>query len=445
MAKNELILGEPRVGWFVDGDASTDHLAVMLRDTGTAIELVLPLKRMFSKDEPYSRWWSSGVHFGDDPDRTEHSYKPPRVLMVEDSQGSVVLVGCRSAGSSSRMSVGQGHIVANFAVLGGSHLRYEKVNGLRTEIPALAAWTRMSSMEISTTISRNNRVQSVQMTLTSAEPVPLARPLNLVMRSSWHTERPTGGFVAYEGVQLETLVDRPRSWSDHLAVHTAILELVSIAGWKPFGIEDGTVHRADDPLRSLAGGVLHERWLPVATHRLPEHRPWKKDPSFLFPYSEIGPRGVARWLKLRRTYGQVVKSMINILRSSSPWGESSVVQSGIALEALGYLIDVNKNAGANLNRRKQMNFKPGLRVILADMKTHPLEDVDGWIERADAAYMSAKHLDRTAPDSLEVLNTLRENLLVLRFWVALELGAKPKSLMAGLKTDRLGNEFVPLE
>lgn len=154
---------------------------------------------------------------------------------------------------------------------------------------------------------------------------------------------------------------------------------------------------------------------------------------------------MARWLKLRRAYGQVVKSMINILRSSSPWGDSSVVQSGIALEALGYLIDVNKNDGTSLNRRKQMNFKPGLRVILADMKIHPLVDVDDWIERADAAYMSAKHPDRAALDSLEVLNTLRENLLVLRFWVALELGAKPKSLMAGLETDRLGSEFVPVE
>ncbi|GAA2114610.1 hypothetical protein GCM10009824_11970 [Kocuria atrinae] len=122
-----------------------------------------------------------------------------------------------------------------------------------------------------------------------------------------------------------------------------------------------------------------------------------------------------------------------------------MVQSGIALEALGYLIDVNKNDGTSLNRRKQMNFKPGLRVILADMKIHPLVDVDDWIERADAAYMSAKHPDRAALDSLEVLNTLRENLLVLRFWVALELGAKPKSLMAGLETDRLGSEFVPVE
>ena len=36
-----------------------------------------------------------------------------------------------------------------------------------------------------------------------------------------------------------------------------------------------------------------------------------------------------------------------------------------------------------------MNFKPGLRVILADMKVKPFSDVEGWIDRADEA--SSRH------------------------------------------------------
>ncbi|MDR7085104.1 hypothetical protein J2X01_004424 [Arthrobacter ginsengisoli] len=94
-----------------------------------------------------------------------------------------------------------------------------------------------------------------------------------------------------------------------------------------------------------------------------------------------------------------------------------MAQGGIALEALGYLIDIEKNGGANLNNRKQMNFKPGLRVILGDMKVKPFSDVEGWIDRADEAYMGAKHPDRPEPDFLVQINTLRENLLVLRFWI----------------------------
>ena len=137
--------------------------------------------------------------------------------------------------------------------------------------------------------------------------------------------------------------------------------------------------------------------------------------------------------------------MLNILRSDNKWGHPSLVQSGIALEALGYLIDVEKNGGANLNNRKQMNFKPGLRVILDDMSVKPFEDLEGWIKRADESYMGAKHPDRPEPDSLVQINTLRENLLILRFWIGLQVGAKPNSLVEGLRLDPLADEFVLLE
>ena len=445
MANNELTLGEPRLGWLVDGNPDTDHIAVMLRDTGTAIDLTVPLKGIYDKSDAYGRWWSPDVHFGDDPDRTKHSYKPPRVLLLQDSAGSVVLVGCRSTGSTSNFSVGQGHIVANYAVLGGSHLRYEKVNGLRTEIPAMAVWTRLSSMKIKIEPNEKNRVQSVQMTLTNAEPISLARPMNLVMRSSWRTKRPSGGFHVDEGVELETSVDKARTWDEHLQVHSAVLDLVSIAAWRPFGISATKVRRRDDPHRSLSGGDRGERWLTVATHRFPKHEGWAKDPHFLFPYEEVGSRGVSRWLRLRKTYGRAVGPLLNVLRSDNPWGHPSVVQSGIALEALGYLIDVEKNNGASLNGRGQMNFKPGLRVILDDMQVTPFADIEGWIKRADAAYMGAKHPDRSEPDSLVMLNTLRENLLILRFWIGLQLGVKPESLVDALARDALAHEFILAE
>ncbi|MEC5200561.1 hypothetical protein RCH21_002807 [Arthrobacter sp. PL16] len=441
MPENELTSGEPRLGWLVDGDPGTESGAVMLQDTGNTIDLTVPLRGMFDENDPYGRWWSSGVHFGDDPDRIKHSYKPPRVLLLEDARGSVVLVGCRSTGSTSNFDVGLGHIVANYAVLGGSHLRYEKVDGLRTEIPAMAAWTRLSSIKIKIESNEKNRIQSVQMTLANAEPIALARPMNLMMRSSWRTERPSGGFLAYEGVELETSVDRARPWEEHLQIHGAVLDLVSVAAWKSFGISSTKVRRIDDPHRNLAGGDMGERWLAVATYRLPKHDGWTKDPHFLFPYGEVANRGVSRWLRLRKKYGRVV-GPLNILRSDDPWGHPSVVQSGIALEALGYLIDVEKNNGASLNSRKQMNFKPGLRVILADMQVSPFADTEGWIERADAAYMGAKHPDRPEPDSLTMLNTLRENLLVLCFWIGLQLGVKPKSLVDALRMDALAQEFI---
>ena len=442
MASNELIRGEPRLGWFLDGNPDTDHIAVMLRDTGAAIELTIPLMEMLGGDDPYGRWWSTGILFMDDPDRSKYSYKPPRVLMMRDDYGPVVLVGCRSSGYRSSFVVGRGRIVANYAVLGGESLGYEEVRGMRTEMPALAAWTRLSGMEVSVESDGENRAKSVQMTLTSPQPVALARRMNLTMQPTWRTERPSGSFIATEGVKLETTVSKARSWDDHLQVHGALLDLVSIAAWRPFGYSVVEVPRADEKRGGGANPSAGASWLKVATHRLPKHEEWDKEPQFLFPYHEVAPRGVKRWLRLRSDYGRVVGPLLNILRSDEPWSHASLVQSGIALEVLGYLVDTIKNHGANLNNRSQMNFKVGLQVVLDDMETKPFSDTAGWIARASDAYMGAKHPDRAEPDSLDMLNALRENLLVLRFWIALQIGAKPKTLDDRVGTEPHTHEFV---
>jgi len=441
MTKNELIVGEPRLGWFIDGNEDTESISVMLRDTGTTIELTVPLQGMFGPNDPYDRWLSQGAVFDDDPDRSKHSYNPPKVLLMYDHAGEVALVGCRANGSKNNIRVGQGRIVANYAVLGGRSLKYEKINGLRVEMPALASWTRLSSMEVTVRRNELNRVKSVQMTLANAPEIKLARPLNLKLKSTWRTERPSGSFIAYEGVKVETHVAEPRGWDDHLHLHGAVLDLVSLAAWKPFGFSSVEVIRTDDPIVSADGSVLSDRWSPVATHRLPRHEPWTEEPRFLFPWSEVGPRGIARWLRVRADYYQAISPVLHVLRSDHMWSHASAVQSGIALEALGYLIDTNKNAGTHLNNRKQINFKPALKVILDDITDPPFVDTADWIARANDVYMGSKHPDHPQPDTLTMLNTLQDNMLIIRYWIAQQLGVTAKSLHRGLRTDPLAIEF----
>lgn len=444
MAENELVLGEPRLGWFIDGDASTPDIAVMLRDTGFAIELTIPLKGTFGLRGPYGRWWSGGINFGDDPDRSRHSYAPPSELLVEDVDGSVVLVGCRPLGSTSSFSAGRGRIVANFAVLGGRHLNYAKIHGIRTDIPALAAWTNLSNIRVGVKRNANGRAKSVEMNLSTAEPLKLSRNLNLCIRPNWHTKRSYKSFQAFETASLETSVAKPRTWSDHLQIHLGVADLVSIAAWQPFGFASTQAMRRDDPMRDGAGHDRGEKWSTVVSHRLPQHTDWKKEPRFLFPWEEVGPRGVSRWLKLRTSAGRVIGPLVNVLRSDDPWGHPSVVQSGIALESLGYYIDITKNNGANLNSRKQMNYNPGLQVILDDLGMEPFGDIAGWIKRSNECYMGSKHPDRPEPDSLVMLNTLRQNLIVLRCWIGRQLGVSVGALVDSLETDPLSTEFVPV-
>lgn len=441
MAKNELVVGEPRLGWFVDGNAETDSISVMLRDTGTTIELSVPLQGIFDLDGPYVRWWSRGIMYGDDPDRSKHSYRPPNTVHMYDHAGDVVLVGCRAAGWHNTLRAGQGRIVASYAVLGARSLKYDNINGLRTEVPALSAWTQLSSMEVDVSKNEFNRPQSVQMALTEGPELKLARSLNLTMKSTWRAENPHGRFFAYESVKLTTHVAQPRGWDDHLRLHGAVLDLVSLAAWRPFGFATVEAHRDDDPAMSDDNTVSNDSWPSVATHRLPRHEPWETEPRFLFPWEEIGPRGIERWLKLRKDYYEAIDPVINVLRSDQVWGHASVVQSGIALEALGYLIDTKKNAGGHLSNRKQISFRDALEVILDDLTEPPFSDTAGWIGRARKVYMGAKHPDTPEPDSLIMLNTHRENLLIIRYWIAQQLGATASSLHHRLPTDPLSSEF----
>jgi hypothetical protein len=128
---NELVPGEPRLGWvYLNGGSDARKVAAMLRDTGSSIELTLPLDEATRRDLPYSRWWSDGIMHMDDPDRTKHSYAPPRVLIFQDSFGEVALVGCRATSYQSNFAAGHGLVVSNFAVLGGRHFAYEEINGI---------------------------------------------------------------------------------------------------------------------------------------------------------------------------------------------------------------------------------------------------------------------------------------------------------------------------
>ena len=156
MAENSLPESQVRLGRLSDGNPDTPEVAVMLQNTGEEIILTIPTG---GPEDPYMRWFGRDIEFGDDPDRTKFSYRPPRVLIFDDYDGTVVLVGCRAAGMSSNLfaGVGRGRIVPNFAILDGRNSRYESVNGLRSEIPGLSQWAGLTSVKSTPTTDDDGR------------------------------------------------------------------------------------------------------------------------------------------------------------------------------------------------------------------------------------------------------------------------------------------------
>ena len=462
MADNELIVGEPRLGWLIDGNPKTPKAAVMLRDTGSVVELRIPLQGMLREDGPYARWWSSLTMHADDPEQTKYSYTPPRVMLFHDDRGVVVLVGCRASGARQTLDAGYGVIVANYAVLGGRSPKYDKINGMRSDIPAMAAWTGITSMVVKPNNDTEGLLESVQVELKRLAPIPVSRTLNLAIHPLWEARLPRTAFSARERIMLGTMVKDARSWEDHLMVHGAVWDLVSIAAWKPFSVARLEVCRSDDLSRNSRG--MTGRWSRVVTHRLPQYSDDKsRKPSFLFWYDNIGARGVKRWLRLREAYTDALDPFLSVLRSDEPWSDANVVQIGIVLEKLGYLIDIKKNEGAHLNGQDQLSFMKALQVILDDMPVTPFVDddtatddmpddessagntSDAWKANIRAAYMGLKHADRTLPDSLDLINALRKSILVVRFWIANQLGVHQNVLEDGRKSDPLSKRFIGID
>lgn len=462
MMDNELIVGEPRLGWLIDGNPKTPETAAMLRDTGSIIELRIPLQGMLREDGPYARWWSSLTMHADDPEQTKYSYTPPRVMLFHDDRGFVALVGCRASGARQARHAGYGVIVANYAVLDGRSSKYDKINGMRSDIPAMAAWTGISSMAVKPNNDAEGLLEAVQVELKRLPPVSISRTLNLVIHPLWDASQRHADFSTRERIMLETKVKDARSWEEYLMVHGAVWDLVSIAAWRPFTVTRLEVCRGDDSGNTLKG--MTERWRRVATHRLPQYGDDdSRKLSFLFWYDNIGARGVNRWLRLRKTYAAALDPFLSILRSDEPWSDANVVQIGIVLEKLGYLIDTNKNEGANRNGRNQLSFSDALQVILDDMSVKPFVDEnttsddmpddessagstsDAWKANIRAAYMGLKHADCELPDSLDLINALRKSILVVRFWVAHQLGVHENVLTEGRKYDPLSKPFIGID
>lgn len=445
MAENVLVEGKPRLGWFIEGNPVTPEIAVMLQDTGGQIVLTVPTKGMGGRRDPYDRWFMTGARFGDDPDRTKYSYEPPRVVMFVDNDGPVVLVGCRAIGGRSSLGAGLGLIVPNFAVLGGTSLAYDKINGMRSELPSLALWSGQRSVHTNSETDAEGRVQKVDVSLDSPPQIPLARAMNLTLRPTWRTSYPDniGTFAAHDVVQLVTTSKRARPWEDHLEGHAALRELLVLAAWRDFGFLRLAVNREDDPERVLSGDAVGPRWAEVVTHLLRKHEAWTRDPRFLFTFDDIGPAGVRRWLRLRSQFARAMQPLVATADQKDAFWETRMVQSGIALEALGYQIELD-HGGSSLDKKGQLTYMKALEAILNDMDYVPLDDVADWKQRSRDCYMSVKHPDSGLPDSLALTNTLRENLLVLRVWLASRLGCSKATLKSRIDLDPLSSEYVIL-
>ena len=365
-------------------------------------------------------------------------------MLLYDDNGSVVLIGCRATEWKRTLNAGRGVIVADFAVIGGESLDYGKINGMRTASPAYSQWMGGSSISVNRDVDQSDRLQSLTLSLKRVEDFQVSQRFSLSARWDWRVMPVLGGYDVRESLVFQTVVEDPREWSAHLNLHLDVLDLISIAAWKNCAFSEIYVNRRDDPEKALAGNILGVRWAEVMSRVLPGDDVSDCGKNFLFTYNDASSGVIDIWFQLKMDYGRALDYLLRILRSGHTWSPQSAVISSIALEQLGYLIEDHDNSRSHLDNRGQLHFKDALGVILDDMEAIPIgcDDVEGWKERCRNVYMGAKHADREEADHLTMLNTLRENLLVLRYWIAQRLGVSGDVLERNLARDPLKSGFV---
>ncbi|MDR2619559.1 MAG: hypothetical protein LBC29_00270 [Propionibacteriaceae bacterium] len=118
-------------------------------------------------------------------------------------------------------------------------------------------------------------------------------------------------------------------------------------------------------------------------------------------------------------------------------------RSSMALEHLGFHMAKLEKTGAHLNSRNQLkSFKAGLELIQTQLPPMLLPDWKQWIDEAIDCYLGTKHPDHPLPDYTVRANVWRQNVLVLRAWIAKYLGVDDENLLDRLQHDPLNQPYT---
>lgn len=368
-------------------------------------------------------------------------YQVPDVVWFADHSGHICLVGPHRSGSTLGSSAGvdQGSASFQFAVASGRQGRaYSRINGMRTHLQGLDEWIPLGAVSHERRPNADGGHRDV-ITLSAKPSVRVGRRLNASIQNwySFSVSPHPGGSEIDDRVHLLTDTSSARLWDEHLEVHDGLRQLLMVSGWQRYGFTDVEVQLRNDPETFLSGDIVGPRWAPVFTYAL--ERPIDASrSSFLFTFDDLGATGVGRWFSLRDRFGRGIGGMLHSVGRPGNALETTLSEAAAALEHIGHSI------GVESGERPGRALRTHLRRITSQVRTDLGFDLDDWVLRLADTYRRVKHPDHDDPDSLEMLNLLRESRLVFRVWVAERLGAKPSVVERNLRIDPMNRPFERL-
>lgn len=445
---NALEVGESRIGLMIDGLLETPPVAVKVERTEKRVEVTIPF--LDGHRDIYRYWFSTGIMFGDDPDRSKRRYEPPETLSVYTAKGPVGLVGSRAVGSTTKYGVpaiGEGRLTFDFTILGArSGADYGVINGLRSEIEGLGTWVGLRSLDAEQELE-DGRLTSVNLRLKSPTPLRAGRRLNAQIRANWRYgpgPEPDQTTIA-ERMQLHTEVKRATTWEEHLRVHFRLRELLRVASWTRLNFVSHEAMSFADPVRTADGKAHGNQWFPVITHRTGiaprAEKLTRRD--FLFSYGDVASRGVGRWIDLGEKFDRALAPLARLVDIEGASLEAHLAQVGIGFEMLGH--DLLIEGGATKTQAKGAMFIGQVHAVsslVADVLPFPVDEFPDLLRRT---YVGVKHADRERPDGYAMQLAYWQAIQVFRAWVALRLGVAKPRLREALKYDNVTRHIQAIE
>lgn len=442
---NKLEIGEPRYGSLANDDPDARRVSATLERTREGIYLSLT----FDHDESpeYAAWFTRGIFddFIAPNNDTRPAPSPPSLLLFEDSYGPVALIGCRTAGYHHNFQIGSGRIAVGAAVLSAPSTAHARLTGMRAEISGLRAWLHASAISRKEKWDRDTGVQEyVEYKVVVPEAITIPDS-NLLIRHSVRRADVEGSVVLENLIRVEHKTTEETSWRAHQLAMRPIRDLLAVSRWRPESFIPISVARLED---SIPGATVEaERrqwWRDVIDSSAPEPKEENRKLEHLISWEDIGPEGLARWIKLRDNFSRAIDPAVSSIYLNDVTVEVRLMQVAIGLEALGYLLAMRRD-GASESKASKMWFNRRLDRIVRDVEgLLPFID-DGWSQRMADTYNAVKHANRALPEVVDVANSWRECALLFRAWVANELGVNQQELKTRIARSPQMRSWVAVE
>lgn len=390
--------------------------------------------------------WPRALGFSDAFELSAIDREVPDPLILRDGEGWLTLTRGSSLGASaSSLAHALERIFYRRAIhTGADNVEYWGINGMTSEIGGLAKWTKRVPVTTKLLFGDNReRLEGVSLVAKNLKSLELGGPLDLELATSYrHQPTPKNGvFAISTALLVRTRSADLEEWDKHRQTHRMMQDLMCLVYGGPCASRLVSVMREDDQDRPITDERRYWRdaYEPAFGREVAADTEVDDTIEPLFYFDEADADRIASWLDEYEYWSRPTWIAISAIFARSLPVESSLLQIAVALEALGFAIAKRANA----DKRVSDTYEGLIARIFMEIGYSP-EAVVGaggdsvsWCAAFNKAYKGVKHADNPLTEEHEAWSKAREGFILIRCWLAAELGVAEEIVTERLRSGRV--------